>query len=441
MTDATVLAERPVAQATPRMSAKMTVSGRAFAHIATFHPELTAFRRDLHAHPELGFEEVYTARRVTEALTLCGVDEIHTGIGKTGVVAVIRGKTQTAHAATGAAAVGHWGIHGPRMIGLRADMDALPLAEHNEFAWKSAKAGLMHACGHDGHTAMLVGAARYLAETRNFDGTAVLIFQPGEEGYAGARAMMQDGLFERFPCDQVYAIHNSPETAAGIIGITPGPMQAAVDRIEIVVTGKGGHGARPQNCIDPVLVAAHIITAAQSIAARNVAAIDQVVLSICSVHGGNPGAMSVIPSQVTLVGTVRTYRPEIQDLVEARLIALCQSIAAGFGASAQVVYERVYPATINTVPEAEFASNVAASLVGEARVMRNMPPSMGGEDFSFMLQAKPGAYMRLGQGARDGCYLHNSRYDFNDDVLPLGSALHASLVEQGMPLHHADLPP
>ncbi len=418
----------------PGSAARMTVNGRAFAHITKFHPELTAFRRDLHAHPELGFEEVYTAKRVTEALKLCGVDEVHTGIGKTGVVAVIRGKTQAVHAVTGTAASGHWGIHAPRMMGLRADMDALPMTEHNEFAWKSAKAGLMHGCGHDGHTAMLVGAARYLAETRNFDGTAVLIFQPGEEGYAGARAMMQDGLFDRFACDQVYAIHNSPETTQGVIGITPGPMQAAVDRIEIKVTGKGGHGARPQNCIDPVLVAAHIITAVQSIAARNVAAIDQVVLSICSVQGGNPAAMSVIPGEVTLVGTVRTYRTEIQNLVETRLRALCESVATGFGASAQVVYERVYPATINTLPEAEFASNVAASLVGEACVMRNMPPSMGGEDFSFMLQAKPGAYIRLGQGGREGCYLHNSRYDFNDEILPLGSAMHASLIEQGMPL-------
>ena len=407
----------------PAMAARLTANGRAFAHIARFHPELTEFRRDLHVHPELGFEEVYTSKRVAEALKLCGVDEIHTQIGKTGVVGVVRGSGKS-HA-------------GQRMIGLRADMDALPMTEHNEFAWKSSKPGLMHGCGHDGHTAMLIGAARYLAETRNFDGTAVLIFQPGEEGYAGARAMMQDGLFDRFPCDQVYAIHNSPETAMGIIGITPGPMQAAVDRIEIVVTGKGGHGARPQNCIDPVLVAAHIITAAQSIASRNVAAIDQVVLSICSVQGGNPGAMSVIPGQVSLVGTVRTYRADIQDLVEARLRALCESIAAGFGASAHLVYERVYPATVNTLPEAEFASNVAASLVGESRVMRNMPPSMGGEDFSFMLQAKPGAYMRLGQGGQagqEGCFLHNSRYDFNDEILPLGSALHASLVEQAMPL-------
>jgi amidohydrolase len=393
-------------------------AGRAFAHIAKFHPELTAFRRDLHAHPELGFEEVYTSSRVVEALRLCGVDEVHTGIGKTGVVGIIHGKTNTSK----------------KMIALRADMDALPLQEHNDVAWKSGKQGLMHACGHDGHTAMLVGAARYLVETRNFDGTAALIFQPGEEGYAGARAMIQDGLFERFPAQAAFAIHNSPETEAGVIGITPGPMQAAVDRVEIIITGKGGHGARPQNCIDPILVAAHIITAAQSIASRNVAAVDQVVLSICSVQGGNPGAMSVVPGVVNLVGTVRTYRTEIQDLVEHRLRALCESIAAGFGAQATLLYERVYPATVNTLPEAQFASDVAATLVGESRVIRNMAPSMGGEDFSFMLQVVPGAYMRLGQGSTNGCFLHNSRYDFNDDVLPLGSAMHASLVEHAMPL-------
>ena len=399
-------------------SARNLGAGRAFAHIAKFHPELTAFRRDLHAHPELGFEEVYTSGRVEQAVRLCGVDELHTGIGKTGVVAIIRGQTNTSK----------------KMIALRADMDALPLQEHNDVSWKSSKQGLMNACGHDGHTTMLVGAARYLAETRNFDGTAVLIFQPGEEGYAGARAMIQDGLFERFPAQAAYAIHNSPETEAGVIGITPGPMQAAVDRIEIIITGKGGHGARPQNCIDPILVAAHIITAVQSIASRNVAAVDQVVVSICSVQGGNPGAMSVIPGAVNLVGTVRTYRAEIQDLVEQRLRALCVSVAAGFGAQATVIYERVYPATVNTLPEAQFASDVAASLVGESRVIRNMAPSMGGEDFSFMLQVVPGAYMRLGQGSPNGCFLHNSRYDFNDDVLPLGSALYASLIEQSMPV-------
>ena len=396
--------------------------GRAFAHIAQFHPELTAFRRDLHAHPELGFEEVYTSGRVKQAMALCGVDEIQTGFGKTGVVAVVHGKTNTRN----------------QMIALRADMDALPLIEQNDCAWKSSKTGLMHACGHDGHTAMLVGAARYLAETRNFDGTAILVFQPGEEGFAGARAMIQDGLFDQYPAQAAFAIHNSPETPVGIIGLTPGPMQAAVDRIEIVVTGKGGHGARPQNGVDPVLVAAHIITAAQSIVSRNVAAIEQVVLSICSVHGGNPGAMSVIPGSVTLVGTVRTYHESMQDKVESRLRALCESIAAGFGASAELNYERVYPATVNTEPETEFAANVAAKLVGESRVIRNMPPSMGGEDFSFMLQVVPGAYMRLGQGNVNGCMLHNNRYDFNDDVLPLGSALYASLIEEAMPLVHKE---
>ena len=394
--------------------------GRAFAHIAQFHPELTAFRRDLHAHPELGFEEVYTSGRVKQAMALCGVDEIQTGFGKTGVVAVVHGKTNTRN----------------QMIALRADMDALPLIEQNDCAWKSSKTGLMHACGHDGHTAMLVGAARYLAETRNFDGTAILVFQPGEEGFAGARAMIQDGLFDQYPAQAAFAIHNSPETPVGIIGLTPGPMQAAVDRIEIVVTGKGGHGARPQNGVDPVLVAAHIITAAQSIVSRNVAAIEQVVLSICSIHGGNPGAMSVIPGSVTLVGTVRTYHESMQDKVESRLRALCESIAAGFGASAELNYERVYPATVNTVPETEFAANVAAKLVGESRVIRNMPPSMGGEDFSFMLQVVPGAYMRLGQGNVNGCMLHNNRYDFNDEVLPLGSAMYASLIEEAMPLVH-----
>jgi len=361
---------------------RLLATGRAFAHIAQFHPELTAFRRDLHAHPELGFEEVYTSARVQEALRLCGVDEVHTGLGKTGVVALIHGQPQPAGAAASA----------PRMIGLRADMDALPLHEHNDVAWKSASPGLMHACGHDGHTAMLIGAARYLVETRQFRGTACLIFQPGEEGYAGARAMIEDGLFDRFPCAQVYAQHNAPDVPLGVIGITPGPMQAAVDRVEITITGQGGHGARPHQTVDPVLVAGHIITAAQSIVARNLSAMDQAVLSICSMQGGHPGAMSVIPGEVILVGTVRTYSTSVQAHIEQRLTHLCQGIAQGFGATAKVHYERVYPATVNTVPEAHFAADVAARLVGEEHVVRHMTPSMGGEDFAFMLQAKPGAY-------------------------------------------------
>ena len=423
---------------------RLLATGRAFAHIAQFHPELTAFRRDLHAHPELGFEEVYTSARVQEALRLCGVDEVHTGLGKTGVVALIHGQphstSSAAHpASTGSAssAAGAEGVSAPRMIGLRADMDALPLHEHNDVAWKSASPGLMHACGHDGHTAMLIGAARYLVETRQFRGTACLIFQPGEEGYAGARAMIEDGLFDRFPCAQVYAQHNAPDVPLGVIGITPGPMQAAVDRVEITITGQGGHGARPHQTVDPVLVAGHIITAAQSIVARNLSAMDQAVLSICSMQGGHPGAMSVIPGEVTLVGTVRTYSTSVQAHIEQRLTHLCQGIAQGFGATAKVHYERVYPATVNTVPEAHFAADVAARLVGEEHVVRHMTPSMGGEDFAFMLQAKPGAYMRIGQGQPAlglSHPLHNSRYDFNDAILPLGAALHASLIEAALPL-------
>lgn len=391
---------------------------RPFAQITQFHPELMAFRRDLHAHPELGFEEVYTAARVQEALRLCGVDEVHAGIGKTGVVGIVRGRSN----------------HSGRLIGLRADMDALPMTETNEVPWKSSRHGLMHGCGHDGHTAMLVGAARYLAETRNFDGTAVLIFQPGEEGYAGAKAMIEDGLFHRFPVESVYAMHNWPGLPPGTIGIRPEAMMAAADRVTIEITGKGGHGAHPYLAVDPVLVAAHIITAAQSIVSRNVRPVDGAVVSLCAMQAGDLHAMSVIPGQATLVGTVRTFRPEVQDLVQKRLNDLCSAVALGFGASASVHYERIYPATINTPRETAFAADVAEALVGPDHVVRDMDPSMGAEDFSFMLQIKPGAYMRIGQGGEGSCMLHNSRYDFNDDILPLGAALHASLVEHALPL-------
>jgi len=400
------------------LAPRLKASGRAFAHIAQFLPELTALRRDLHAHPELGFEEVYTSGRVKEALKLCGVDEIHTGIGKTGVVGVIRGRRTSSG----------------RMVGLRADMDALTMTETNDFPWRSTKSGMMHGCGHDGHTTMLVGAARYLAETRNFDGTAVLVFQPGEEGFAGAKAMIEDGLFDRFPVASMFAMHNWPAMKPGTVGINPGPMMAAADRITIEITGKGGHGAHPYLAIDPVVVAAHIITAVQSIVSRNVKPIDNAVISLCAVQAGDMGAMSVIPGKATVVGTVRTFNADVQDLVERRLNELCSAVALGFGASATVKFDRVYPATINSVEEALFAGDVAESIVGAANVVRNMEPSMGAEDFSFMLQTKPGAYMRLGQGSEGACFLHNSRYDFNDDILPLGSALHAGLIEQSMPL-------
>ncbi len=406
---------------TSSASSNFKVHGQAYARIAAFHADLTALRRELHAQPELGFEEVRTAARVQSALQACGVDEIHSGIGKTGLVAVIRGRRHSSQ----------------KMIGLRADMDALPMLENNNFAWKSAKVGLMHGCGHDGHTTMLVGAARYLAQTRNFDGTAVLIFQPGEEGYAGARAMIEDGLFERFAVQSVFAMHNWPGMAAGTFGINPGPMMAAADRITIAITGKGGHGAHADHTIDPVLVAGHLITAVQSIVSRNVSPLDNAVISLCAMHAGDLAALSVIPESAILVGTVRSFKTAVQDMMERRLGEMCHALAQGFGASATLTYERMYPATINSAAEAGLAADVAQSLVGAEHVVRDLEPSMGAEDFSFMLQHKPGAYLRIGQGGAGGvgsCLLHNSHYDFNDAILPLGAALHASLVERLLPL-------
>ncbi|HEX6363526.1 MAG TPA: M20 aminoacylase family protein [Albitalea sp.] len=390
----------------------------AYQRLAAWHPELTAFRRDLHAHPELGFEEVRTAARVAEALRVAGVDEVHTGIARTGVVGVLRG----ARTASG------------RMVGLRADMDALPMCEENDFAWRSASRGLMHGCGHDGHVAMLVGAARYLAQTRQFDGTVALIFQPGEEGYAGAKAMIDDGLFDRFPVDEVYAMHNWPSLPPGVVGLNAGPMMAAADRFEICIQGRGGHGAHPSMAIDPVLVAGHLITAVQSLVARNVHPLDSAVVSLCALQAGDLGAFSVIPRQAHLTGTARAFRREVQDLIEERLGRLVESVALGFGATARLDYHRMYPATINSPREARFAGDVAAALVGEDKVVRDLPPSMGAEDFAFMLQSKPGAYLRLGQGDESGGFLHSTRYDFNDEILPLGAALFASLAERAMPL-------
>jgi hippurate hydrolase len=386
--------------------------------IRGWHADFTALRRDLHMHPELGFEEHRTARIVCERLAALGIEH-HAGIGRTGVVAVI---------------AGHGSASG-RSVGLRADMDALPMQEENAFAHKSRYDGRMHGCGHDGHTTMLLAAARYLHETRNFDGTAYLIFQPGEEGYAGAKAMIDDGLFLRFPAERVFALHNWPGLPPGRIGITPGPAMAAADRIEISIDGRGGHGAHPHAAIDPVLVAAHIITAAQSIVSRNVNPIDTAVVSICAMQAGNPGAMSVIPAHAKLVGTVRTFRPATQDMIERRLNELIPAIALALGAKATLKYERVYPATVNHGREAEFAAQVAEGLIGAENVVRNLDPSMGSEDFSFMLQAKPGAFARLGQGgAEGGCFLHNSTYDFNDAVIPLGAGYLAALAEKAMPL-------
>jgi metal-dependent amidase/aminoacylase/carboxypeptidase family protein len=368
------------------------------AAILPHHEGLTEVRRDLHANPEIGFEEHRTAALVAERLKGFGI-EVHTGIGRTGVVGVVRGKGEQ----TG------------RSIALRADMDALPMVEENEFAHRSTKPELMHGCGHDGHVAILLGAARYLAETRDFDGTAYLIFQPGEEGFAGAKAMIEDGLFTRFPADEIYALHNWPGLPAGKIGLNSGPMMAAADRVEISVCGKG-------------------VTAAQSIVARNVAPIDSAVLSLCAIHAGNLAAFSVVPREARLTGTVRTFRADVQELIEERLADLVESTARAFGAEGRTIYERIYPATINHPAQARFAGDVAAQLVGEGNVIRDFPPSMGAEDFAFMLQEKPGCYVRLGQGGGpSSCFLHNSRYDFNDAVIPLGAAFFAALAERRMP--------
>jgi hippurate hydrolase len=334
------------------------------------------------------------------------------------VVGVVRGCAQTSG----------------RSVGLRADMDALPIGEENEFGHRATRSGLMHACGHDGHTTMLLGAAQYLAATRHFDGTVYLIFQPGEEGYAGAREMIGDGLFERFPADEVYALHNWPGLPAGHIGLNPGPMMAAADRVEIVVRGKGGHGAHPHLTVDPVLVAGHVIAAAQSIVARNVAPLEAAVVSLCAVQAGNLNAFSVVPREARISGTVRAFQHSVQSQIEARLKELVESTARAFGATADVRYQRMYPATINHRPQYEFAAGVAEQLVGQDQVVRNMPPSMGAEDFSFMLQARPGCYARLGQGGGEGCWLHSTRYDFNDAVIPLGAGYLAALAERRLPL-------
>lgn len=388
------------------------------AAIQLFHKELMAVRRDLHANPELGFEEVRTSGIVAGALTALGV-EVHRGIGKTGVVGVIKGQRTDSG----------------KMIGLRADMDALPMSEDSTAQYCSKVPGMMHACGHDGHTTILLGAAKYLMQNRNFNGTAVLIFQPAEEGLGGAKAMVEDGLFERFPCGAIYALHNWPALPAGVIGINPGPMMAASDKFEITIQGHGGHGAHPYQTIDPIVVAANMVTALQTIVSRNVHPLEAAVLSFGHIHAGSASAASVIPGQAKLVGTVRTFSDEVQKVVETRMRTLIASVAEGYGAKAEFNYMRNYPATINTSACAHFVADVATDLFGAERVVRDLIPSMGSEDFSFMLKKVPGAYFRLGQGgAEDGKFLHNPKFDFNDDVIPVGSATFAALVERSMPL-------
>ena len=387
--------------------------------IKKFHQELVAVRRDLHANPEMGFEEIRTSGIVAGALLALGI-EVHRGIGKTGVVGVIKGQRTDSG----------------KSIGLRADMDALPLTEEGQAEYCSTVPGMMHACGHDGHTTMLLGAAKYLMQNRNFNGTVVLIFQPAEEGLGGAQAMVDDGLFDRFPCDAIYALHNWPGLPAGVIGINPGPMMAASDKFEIIIQGRGGHGAHPYQTIDPIMVAATIVTTLQTIVSRNVHPLEAAVLSFGHINAGSASAASVIPGQAKLVGTVRSFSDSVQQVVETRMRTLIASIAEGFGATAEFKYVRNYPATINTASHAHFVADVATDLFGAAQGGRDMTPSMGSEDFSFMLRKVPGAYFRLGQGgAHEGLFLHNPKFDFNDAVIPTGSATFAALVERSMPLN------
>jgi len=386
--------------------------------IRSYHGELTAVRRDIHAHPELSFQEERTSNLVADKLAGWGI-EVHRGIAKTGVVGVSPGRKK----ASG------------RAIGLRADMDCLPMHERNAFEHKSRNEGRMHACGHDGHTTMLLGAARYLAETRNFDGTAYLIFQPAEEGGGGGQVMVQEGLFERFPAHEVYALHNWPGLPPGKMAVRPGPVMAATDEVQITVRGRGGHGAMPQYAVDPVVAAAHLITALQTIASRNVSPLDAIVVSVCSMATSQVGVFNVIPDHVKLVGTVRSFQPETRELAERRLREIATKTAEALGASAEVTYARGYPATVNSAREAQFAARVGQRLFGAENVITEHEPTMGGEDFSYMLQERPGAYVFLGQGgAQGGCFLHNPNYDFNDEVIPLGAGYLAALVEEALPL-------
>jgi len=379
--------------------------------IAGFHPEMTEWRQDLHRHPETAFEEHRTAALVAEKLRAFGVDEVHTGIARTGVVGVIRGQA------------------GDRAIGLRADMDALHIHEETGAPHASKVPGKMHACGHDGHTTMLLGAARYLAETRNFAGTVYVIFQPAEENEGGAEVMVQEGLFDRFPMEEVFGLHNWPGAPAGTFLWRDGPVMAAVANIEILVTGKGCHGAMPHTGIDPIFVASQIVSALQGIVSREIEAVDGAVVSITSIAGGD--TYNVIPERVRMLGTTRWFDPGVGDQLEQRVKTIPPAIAQAFGATAEVVYRRKYPATVNHTGPTERTVQVAQAVAGEARVHALPKPTMGAEDFAFMLNARPGSYIMMGtgKGAADPS-LHHPRYDFNDEVLPVGASYWATLAEQ-----------
>ena len=374
--------------------------------------EITAWRRDIHENPELGFETHRTSALVAEKLREFGCDEVETGIGQTGVVAVIRGRDSGSG----------------KVIGLRADMDALPIEEETGLDYKSKTPGAMHACGHDGHTSMLLGAAKYLAETRNFDGTAVVIFQPAEEGGGGGRVMCEDGMMDRFGIQEVYGMHNWPGKPAGTFSIRSGPFFAAADTIDILVEGRGGHAAKPHETVDPTVIAAHLITALQSIVSRNADPVEQLVISVTSMETSSR-THNVIPNSAHLIGTVRTLSAGMRDLAEKRIIELSSRLGEAFGAKITATYERNYPVMSNHPEQTEFAAEVARSVSGDCP---EAPYVMGGEDFAYMLEERPGAYILIGNG--DTAMVHHPEYDFNDDAAPAGCSWWAEIIEQRMPV-------
>lgn len=381
--------------------------------LADLADEITAWRRDFHENPEVLYETVRTAAKVAELLESFGVDEVATGIGKTGVVGVIKGRNGGAG----------------RTVGLRADMDALPIEEETQKPYASKIPGKMHACGHDGHTAMLLGAAKYLSETRNFDGTVVVIFQPAEEGGAGAKAMIDDGLMTRWPMDEVYGMHNYPGMPVGEFAICKGPIMAATDEFRITVTGKGGHAAKPHQTVDPVVVGSKIVSALQTIASRNANPLDSVVVSVTVFNAGS--AFNVIPQDAVLRGTVRSLNADMRDMAEKRMGDIVTSIAAAFDATAKLEFRRGYPVTRNHDEQTDFAAEIAEGIAGDGKVNRSIEPMMGGEDFSYMLEERPGAFIFAGNGDTAG--LHHPEYDFNDELIPVGCSYWVKLVETALP--------
>ncbi|MEJ8475788.1 M20 aminoacylase family protein [Roseibium algae] len=381
--------------------------------LAEFHDEITAWRRDIHENPEILYETVRTAGKVTELLESFGLDEVITGIGRTGVVGVIKGKNGGAG----------------KTIGLRADMDALPIHEITGKEYASKTEGKMHACGHDGHTAMLLGAAKYLAETRNFDGTVVVIFQPAEEGGAGAKAMIDDGLMTRWHIDEVYGMHNQPGMPVGEFGIAKGAIMAATDEFAVKIKGRGGHAAKPHETIDPILVGSQIVTALQSIASRNADPLKSVVVSVTVFEAGN--AFNVIPQDAILRGTVRTLDAEVRSLAQERFTALTTSVAEAFGATAEIDYILGYPVVVNHDEQTDFAASIAEGVAEKGKVDTGVLPMMGGEDFAYMLEERPGAFIFAGNG--DSAGLHHPLYDFNDDLIPIGCSYWVKLIETALP--------